>query len=250
MYIKGIGSGIIKRIDEILKSGILKEVVLEPKSDIYLKSITNLEQVYGIGREKAIELIDQYNIMNVKDLKDAVKNKQIDLPDNILIGLKYYGIYQQKISRTEMLEYEIKLNNILLSLDPTLIGIICGSYRRLSMESNDIDFLIFDPEIKTLAKAQNSNTLSLIIQELYKKKIIIDGLTSDQVRTKFMGFCKLSSGSKVRRIDIRFMPYESYATALLYFTGSGNFNKKMRGIETQMGYLLNEYGLYTIDSKK
>ena len=42
------------------------------------------------------------------------------------------------------------------------------------------------------------------------------------------------------------MPYESKGSALLYFTGSGNFNKNMRLDAKKMGYLINEYGLYKI----
>ena len=71
-------------------------------------------------------------------------------------------------------------------------------------------------------------------------------MTSSDVETKFMGFAQLPN-KNVRRIDIRFMPYESYYCALLYFTGSGNFNRKMRNVAIQMNYKLNEYGLYKIN---
>jgi DNA polymerase/3'-5' exonuclease PolX len=50
--------------------------------------------------------------------------------------------------------------------------------------------------------------------------------------------------SKIRRIDVRFLPYRSLPTALLYFTGPGDFNQKMRMIAKKKGYKLNEYGLY------
>ena len=56
-----------------------------------------------------------------------------------------------------------------------------------------------------------------------------------------MGFCK---SDKVRRIDIRYVPYKSYYSALLYFTGSGEFNRNMRTVAISLGYKLNEYGLY------
>lgn len=46
------------------------------------------------------------------------------------------------------------------------------------------------------------------------------------------------------------MPCESYYSALLYFTGSGSFNKKMRSVAINAGYLLNEYGLFKRDTKK
>ena len=58
-----------------------------------------------------------------------------------------------------------------------------------------------------------------------------------------MGFCKLKN-KEVRRIDIRFVPFQSYYSALLYFTGSYQLNQEMRQIAKKLGYKLNEYGLY------
>ena len=43
--------------------------------------------------------------------------------------------------------------------------------------------------------------------------------------------------------------YESLATALMYFTGSGDFNKNMRTYALQKDYTLNEYGLYKLKNK-
>ena len=57
-----------------------------------------------------------------------------------------------------------------------------------------------------------------------------------------MGFCKYKD-NPIRRIDIRFISYDSYYSALLYFTGSSNLNKKMRKIAKELGYKLSEYGL-------
>ena len=52
-----------------------------------------------------------------------------------------------------------------------------------------------------------------------------------------------------RRIDLRLVPSESYATSMLYFTGSGEFNKWMRGeaLAHQPPYKLSEYGLFRQD---
>ena len=59
-----------------------------------------------------------------------------------------------------------------------------------------------------------------------------------------MGLCKLSSRSKARRIDIRFIAYQSKAAAMLYFTGSGTFNEIMRSEALKKNYTINEYGIY------
>jgi len=58
-----------------------------------------------------------------------------------------------------------------------------------------------------------------------------------------MGFGKYKE-NPVRRIDIRFVPYESYFSALVYFTGSAELNKKMRVIAKSKKLKLSEYGLF------
>jgi DNA polymerase/3'-5' exonuclease PolX len=168
--IKGIGKGILSRVDELLKTGKLGEIIITHDSDKYLSYVSELEQVYGIGRTKALELITQHNIKNVDELKNAVKNKKIELPDNILMGLKYYGVYKQQIPRSEVLEYDNLLHKYLHEIDPQLIGVVCGSYRRLSKVSNDIDLLIVHPNVLDLNDTYKHNFLFDFINKLTKKK--------------------------------------------------------------------------------
>ena len=230
--ISGIGNNTIARIKEILNTGKLSEI----KQDI--EFIDELEKVFGIGHKTASNLIKNYNIKSIKELKDLVKNKKIDLPQNIVKGLKYYGKIKDNIPRNEIDSINNYIQEILRKIDPELFGIICGSYRRLKLTSNDIDILIIHPR---------TNYLKEIVNYLIKEKFIIESFTdnnnNNNNNTKYMGLCQYNN-NPIRRIDIRFIPYESYYYAMLYFTGSKDFNKKMRMVAVNMGYLLNEYGLY------
>jgi DNA polymerase beta len=53
-----------------------------------------------------------------------------------------------------------------------------------------------------------------------------------------------------RRIDIRYIPYDQYGCALLYFTGSNLFNVRMRQRAIEMGLTLNEYHLTNSTTKE
>lgn len=244
--VKGIGKHSIERIHEILQNGSLKELDTVQPTDIH-KNINNLEQVIGIGRKKAIDLIKNHNIHSVIELKHAIKNNKIQVNDKILLGLKYYGKIKQNIPRAEINTIDNFLHKIISSINIELFGVICGSYRRQKTTSNDIDLLIVHPNIITLKQLENNdiNYLQLLVDKLKKKSFLIDDLTDKNYVNKYMGFCKFKS-NPIRRIDIRYMPYKSYYPALLYFTGSGEFNKKMRQVAIQLGYKLNEYGLYKI----
>ena len=51
---------------------------------------------------------------------------------------------------------------------------------------------------------------------------------------------------RFRRLDLRLVPYECYHASTLYFTGSDEFNKKMRSVAIEKGYKLSEYGLFKV----
>ena len=88
--------------------------------------------------------------------------------------------------------------------------------------------------------------LKTIVDQL--KSIIVADIAIGE--TKYNGLISLKEkNSKVRRLDIRVVPYESFASTLLYFTGSKDFNQRMRSVAKKKGYLLNEYGLYKLTKK-
>lgn len=68
-----------------------------------------------------------------------------------------------------------------------------------------------------------------------------------------MGVCQLRKKSKDkdrdhRRIDLRLLPSDQFYCALLYFTGSDQFNKHMREQAISCGLTLNEYCIRPVGS--
>lgn len=242
--IKGIGKNSLNRIEEILKTGNLSEIKEAIINDEYLKYIEDLEDVFGIGRKKALELFTKYNIKSIDELKKEYKSGKIELPDNIIKGLEYYGKYKENIPRKEIDEIYNYIQEIIKGIDPELFGIICGSYRRLLMTSSDIDMLLVHPKIINKKQVIKKNYLEILVKKLHETGFIIDSFTGMDVATKYMGLCRLNTKNPIRRIDIRFIPYESYYYAMLYFTGPKDFNRKTRQLAINMNYILNEYGLF------
>jgi len=260
--IGGVGKGSIDRIKEILETGKLSEVgdYVDDKTD-KKNSIEELESIVGVGRSHAVELYEQ-GATSVKKLKDMVKKGDIEVNDKIKLGLKYHGVYKENIPRAEIDEYYKLIKKLVSKINKTLkldetnkyIFEICGSYRREKTTSGDIDILI--SKIGTTSKSSNEKHLERYIKKFKSnmkyndnKPLLVDDMTDKHIETKYMGFSKYKD-NPVRRIDIRFINYSSYPYALLYFTGSGDFNKKMRQIAKSKGYKLSEYGLYDEDGKK
>lgn len=251
----GIGKGTKNRIDEILKTGKLSEIKLNEKEEKYSKYIQELQQVYGIGHKTAYDFVTKYNIKSVEELKKAYNEGTIELTNQIIIGLKYHNIYQENIPRNEIDKINDYLHLKIKSIDKDLDIVICGSYRRQKPFSSDVDVLLFHPKVKTKLQisTNNENFLIKFVKKLKDDKFLLDDLTDKDYEIKYMGFCKFQTDDQeypVRRIDIRYIPYDSYPTALAHFTGSANFNKKIRGLAEQLGYLLNEYGLYKLEGNK
>jgi DNA polymerase beta len=259
--ISGIGKGSLERIKEILTSGSLKELgsFVDAKKE-KRDAIENLEEIVGIGRAKALELVDR-GITSVEILKEKIKNKEIEVNDKILLGLKYYGKYKMNIPRSEMDQYNSLLKHLVKKVNKTLgltdkneyVLELCGSYRRQKSFSNDIDVLISKKDTTSNSKKQNHlerfvNKLKSPMKHNNNQPLIIDSMTDKKIITKFMGFSKYLDNPP-RRIDIRFVSYDSYPVALLYFTGSSQLNVKMREIAKKKGYKLSEYGLFDKDGK-
>ena len=53
-----------------------------------------------------------------------------------------------------------------------------------------------------------------------------------------------------RRIDIMYTKPEEYPFAILYFTGSGDFNQRMRNDMNEKGFTMNEYCVKNTDTNK
>ena len=239
--LKGVGEKISKRVDEILETGKLSEV---DDIDFDNNNLNNLLLITGVGLVRAKKWIS-IGITNIDQLKEGINNKKIKSTHHIDIGIKYYYDFQQKIPRHEIDIINGILHNCIKKVNKNLIFEICGSYRRGALQSGDIDILISNPNY--INNINEENYLKKVVKELTKNNLIIDNLTSNG-DTKFMGVCKINESSWARRIDIRVVNYESYFAALIYFTGSKNFNVYLRNKALEHNYSLNEYSLTnTID---
>lgn len=241
--LKGIGEKISKRIDEILEKGTLSELD-NIKCNNYLD---NLLLITGVGLVRAKKWLE-LGIKDINDVKEYIANKKINSTHHIDIGIKYYEDFQQKIPRSEINNMKDIIDSVIKKIDNSLLYEICGSYRRESAFSGDIDILITSsiPLIPSILSISSNKILQKIVKELTKINFITDNLTS-KGETKFMGVCKLNSTSLGRRIDIRFVDYNFYYTSLIYFTGSKEFNIYIRNKALEQNYSLNEYSLTNLN---
>lgn len=170
------------------------------------------------------------------------------LTQDQLIGLKYYYDIGAKIPRDEITRIQQILQTAATELNPEMIAQCCGSYRRGRARSGDVDCLLFHKDLATENdvrrwESENGHILSAFAAKLAALGFLVDHLSCGD--TKYMGLCRMAGANRTnRRIDIRLMPMNSHAAALLYFTGSKNLNTDMRNRALARDMTLNEYGLY------
>jgi DNA polymerase/3'-5' exonuclease PolX len=223
--IKGIGDKIKEKIKEYFETGKINAVeraLADPKFSLKRK----LASLYGVGPVKIKDLMEKVNSF------EELKEKPELLNEKQKIGLKYYDDMIQRIPMYEGKKHYDIINKTFNKTYKDIEFELVGSYRRQNSDMGDIDVLI---------KNRQDLELKNLITELKSSGYIIETLANG--KNKFMGLCKLSLELPARRIDILIADPSYYYYALLYFTGSYQFNIYMRRIALQKNLSLSEYGL-------
>lgn len=237
LALPNVGKRMKEKYDIVKKTGTLP--MIEEHKD-KLQAIKLFSNIYGLGPSKISKLLDK-NIVTLDDLKKHQDDKDIKLTKSQKLGLMYYDDINKRIPRSEIKKYDTLLHQLLETVsDKHDLLTIMGSYRRLNSNSGDIDVL--------MSNTKNNHKVFTTFKELLKKKGVIKHFLTNG-KTKVMVLSELP-GHKVRRLDLMYTIIEEYPFALLYFTGNASFNVHMRQYASDLGYRLNEHGLYHKENSK
>uniref|UniRef100_A0A6C0LGG4 ATP-dependent DNA ligase family profile domain-containing protein n=1 Tax=viral metagenome TaxID=1070528 RepID=A0A6C0LGG4_9ZZZZ len=238
----------LQKISEIIRTGVLTKAI-EIQDDPKVKSITELTTIPEIGPSKAEKLYKD-GITTIAELIDAFKKDSKLLNSKQSIGLKYHNDLEKRIPRSEMDSWNefftvmLKFTIERMKTKPEGVKMqLVGSYRRKAQDSGDIDILLSskDPE-------QGKKLMTNFIKELLKTDNLDTSLVFSSGTTKFMGLGKIED--YYRHIDIFYYSEKEYPFALLFSTGSGQFNIEMRTDAVKKGYSLSEKELVYKDNTK
>lgn len=207
--------------------------------------IQKLKTVHGIGpvaakkiamrnEEPFINTIDElieYARPLPTDLK-ILKKQKIKLNPDTVLSLKHYYDLQERIPRDEIDRYKEVLDLIIQEKygdDETIKYEIVGSYRRGKSNSGDIDIII-----------NNKQAYAYLVEQLQTRNISQGFLTQGPIKTYLIS--KITPNDRTRRMDIMYSPSNEYPFAILYFTGSKEFNTHQRSVALSKGWSLNEHG--------
>ncbi|XP_073329024.1 DNA polymerase lambda [Pagrus major] len=231
--IPGIGKRMADKIDEIMESGHLRKLDHIGEAVPVLELFTN---IWGAGTKTA-QLWYQQGFRTLEDIRTKAH-----LTNTQKIGLKHYDDFLDRMPREEAAAIETVVKDAVQALDPHLVAMACGSYRRGKATCGDVDVLISHPDGKS-----HKGTFSKVLQSLHDSGFLTDDLVSHEEngeQKKYMGVCRLPGpGQRHRRLDIIVVPYNEFACALMYFTGSAHFNRSLRALAKTRNMSLSEHSL-------
>jgi DNA polymerase/3'-5' exonuclease PolX len=195
-------------------------------SDSQFKIYLVLAKVVGAGPSTIRKWIKD-KIYTIADLRSRIQDGyKVTMMQ--FYGVKYYNDFQKPIPRSTA----EKIGNSIIKYLGN--GIIVGSYRRGATSLKDIDILTLSDKTLVLSDKQLGKQLPIhIVTNGQQKQTII-----------------YMHQQRAHRVDILRTTTLESPTALFYFTGSKDFNKRVRSLAKQQGYTLSEHGLFDARGKR
>lgn len=238
--LSGFGASVLAICHEFITTG--KVQVLE---DFKANPVNVFADIYGVGPKMALKFVAA-GYTSLDDLRNAPVGT---LNDKQAIGLRYYNDIKARIPRATIVEYEAAFRASL----PRIVGVemeIVGSYRRGAATSGDIDVIFtYRPPGAAMGLQGHgglSGLFTTFIKNMVKNGLIQKEHILANGESKCLVLAKLPTDTYYRRIDFLCTSPQSYAAAILYFTGSKYFNTVMRQWAVDHGYTMNEHGIYQL----
>ncbi len=232
--IPGIGQDLSERIKEYAASGKIK--IFEDLKKTIPPGLLELLKVPSIGPKTAKLLYKELKIKNVPDLEKAIRQNKLKgifgikekTVENILKGIEILKRGKERMTLARGLLVAEQFIRALKKLPEVKQISGAGSLRRQKETVRDIDILVISTAPQKIMRA--------FVKVLSVKDILAEGRTKASVRTK-----------DDVQVDCRVVEEKSFGAALLYFTGSKNFNIKLRQLAIREGLKINEYGVFRKD---
>ncbi|WP_309396509.1 DNA polymerase/3'-5' exonuclease PolX [Cerasicoccus maritimus] len=234
--IKGIGKALVEKITTLHETGELE--YYDKLRDSVPASMIELLTIPNLGPKKIKKLHDALGIDSIDSLRAACEaGKVAEIPgfgakteEKLLSGIANREAYQARHHWWEAAAVAEPIVEGLRELPEVQRAESAGSLRRMRETVGDLDFIVASTDPKPVMD------WFVGLEEMVE--VTAHGQTKSSVR--FHGGLQA---------DLRVVPPEQFAFALLHFTGSKDHNVRMRQRALERGWSLSEWGLFDKDSK-
>ena len=229
--IPGVGKDLSDRISEYCLTG--KIIFFEQLKKKIPVGLLELLRVPSVGPKTAKLLFERLKIKNVSGLERAIsKGRLKGIPgikektvENILKGIAIFKRGKERMTLAQATQTAEEFVAALSAMKEVRKISTAGSLRRQKETVRDIDILVYSPSpVKVMRKFTHLASVGAVLAS---------GNTKASVRTK-----------QDVQVDCRVVEAKSFGAALVYFTGSKDFNIKLRQIAIKKGLKVNEYGVF------
>lgn len=229
LAIRGVGAAIATFIEEVAAGGSAE--LSRMRSDPVLMAKKLFSGVLGVGPAAAAEWVKVG--LTIPDIRRAAADGRITLTQIQRCGLGFYDDLRLRIPREEVSEIAGVIGAIARAAG-AVSWEIAGSYRRGLPTAGDVDLIV-------AGSAEVGRILPRMMAELESREEFLCKIMAGQQRASFIWRWR----GRARQVDILVTPPGSYWAAVVYFTGSFDFNEAMRGVAKSRGMRLNQMGLYS-----
>ena len=223
--IPGIGEGALMKIAEYLKTGTMHELE-EIRANKNVGALLALEEIYGVGPKVAADWAAK-GYSTVAQIKKAHDDGSLQLTKQQAIGIKYFRDLEHPIPRKDAIKMFAQFKHKLADIEVELMGGF-GMKDPAKKEGKDLDILVIDAKMGEIV--QSLGNWIVCEAEL--------GMKMGVFLMKFPGY------PRVVHVDVKIATKEQKPFYTLYFRSGEKFSRKIRKIAKDLGYKLNQYGLF------
>jgi len=235
--VPGLGSTIIKRIEELIDTGhmALYDELVATTPAIKLDML----RIQGVGPKKVNAIYDQLHVTSIADLEQACKEDKVaKLPgfgkktqDKILQGIAFLAQHADRFLYPVAEEEAARIEAVLRTLPEIVRLQVAGSLRRRRETIKDIDMVASVDDAATDEARRK-------IMEVFTSQPSVQAITG---KGETKSSVVLSSGMNM---DLRVVNDSQFPYTLHHFTGSKEHNIALRRRALSMNMTINDYGLF------
>jgi len=235
--VPGLGSTIIKRIEELVNSGqmALHDELVATTPQVKL----DMRRIPGVGPKKINAMYNQLHINSIEELEQACKEDKVAaLPgfgkktqDKILQGLAFLAQHSGRFLYPVAEEEAERIREVLAAIPEIVRLQVAGSLRRRRETIGDID-------IVASVADDLADTTRRKIMDIFTSQPTVEAITG---KGETKSSVVLKSGINM---DLRVVNDSQFPYTLHHFTGSKEHHIPLRRRALSMNMTINDYGLF------
>lgn len=230
----GLGKDLRGLIREVLQTN--HSTLLDELTASIPPGLIAMLRIAGLGPKRIRLLNEQLGVATLDELAAACRDNRVagvagfgaKSQDKILKGIAFLAQQQDAFSYAPAEELGLAVLAAIQAVPGVIRASIGGSLRRKKETVHDID---------AVASVRDDTTRTALMETFVAQPDVREILGHGDTKSSVV----FASGVQM---DLRVVTDEEYPTALHHFSGSRDHNIALRGIATDLGIKINEYGLW------